>query len=347
MIRKTPILFFLALGLLLGGCGNKEAANEKAAKPESPVATNDQPSATTEESPQAPAGEGDGQKPEAAAPPGTATDPKSAPSDNLPPGLIKNPAGAPVRKTEIKPPTTGDPGWKNSSMDPEEFANRLGTSLGSLKGVLANAEAIVTTPMGEGRFLSEIAIKDQRAYKIDYFVVDGMPYSASLVSNGTKRSARIRDRWIKPLSTTTPFTEAPSQELRGDDGVKLRVPTLTTGDQASYAWHTEFTRLLFQGLTEGQDAIKPALQGLQKDAEVFVQERQTPYEGKTYLNYRLLVVEKGAKTESQEIIVDSEKFLPITIRTTWTDKKNKPYSVLWMCSWKNGTPDAKKFTGPF
>lgn len=344
MTRKTPILLFLTFGLLLGGCGSKEAADETAAKPESPVATNDQPSATTEPTPEAPAAEGEAPKPADAAP---STESKSTPSESLPPGLIKNPTGAPVKKTEIKPPTTGDPGWKNSSMDVEEFANRLGASLGSLKGVLANAEAIVTTPKGEGRFLSKILIKNQRAYKIDYFVVDGMPYSASLVSNGTKRSARIRDRWIKPLASNTPFAETPAQELRGEDGVVLRVPTLSTGDKATNAWHTEFTRLLFQGLTEGKDAIKPALEGLKKDADVFVQERKTPYEGKTYLNYRLLVVEKGAKSESQEIIVDSEKFLPITIRTTWSDKAKKPYSVLWMCSWKDGTPDSKEFTGPF
>lgn len=345
MTRSTIAFLILTSSLLLAGCGKEDSSGVTAAKVDSPAVTTEQP-IDASPSPAKPS--------TATTPEGTPDASKPAPVGATKPPSIGNPPRSPMGerlsnrpKANIQPPATGDPGWRNSSMGVDEFTAKLEKSIGSLKGIVATAASILTTPQGEGRFSSKILIKDKTTYRIDYIVVDGMPYSGSLVSNGERRSARVRDIWITPLSSKTPFATTVSKPLRGQDGVELRTPILSTGDRVAKDWNIEFTRLLFQGLTEGTDAIKPALQGMSKDAKVYVQERDTLFHGKTYLNYRLLVVDEKSKTESQEIIVDSVKFLPITIRTSWADSSKKPYKMLWMCSWSDEAPDEKEFKGPF
>ncbi len=244
--------------------------------------------------------------------------------------VVKKPAQVkkPVKAPSVKITSLGQANWKKTSMTLPELARRVSAATMGLKNTTAQLHVSCETPEGIAGFASPsivLRVKDGMHYRVDYVVLQNVPFSASLISDGNQRRARFD-------SQLTTFAR----------NAKLPVATKYRGDQLVGVFDFDFTRLAFQGFTEGVDAWQPVLLGWGRGVNGYkatVEERRLTYQGVKYLNYRVVAERVGtAKTKfgpsTFEVVVDGKLFLPVTIRNVRKDTKGGSWQTLWAAMYK-------------
>jgi hypothetical protein len=331
--RTQHFLTLAALALVSVGCnnGSNEAAQPSGAK----VATN-APSPTVPQPETAPAPSQMAPKPasndKALAPATPAAPPQAkkaavpSPSPPMPSAKeIKKQMAAMTKDFSKKLKIEKSRDWVASSMSAEELASKIGKAMMSMRDTSGKLYTLVETPQGQGGFNHELKIKDNHTYHIDFIVPQDRPLDSAMVANGQYRMAHIGSKWIGPVPANAP--------LPG---------TQASPTQLAKLWGQDFTRMIFQGLTDARDPWKPVVSAWLKGAggySVKVEERHIPYQGHDFFDYRLLAERNPEQAKklgksSIEIVVDGYRYIPVTIRSVETDKKGGNWKTMWTSHYK-------------
>lgn len=235
----------------------------------------------------------------------------------------KQPTPAP-KFVEISP--AGSANWKPSKVTVGDLAKKVSFATANLKKTLAYLTVNVQTPEGQAWFKPPsvlLRIIDSKLYRVDYVVVQSIPFSASLVRNQKERIFRLDTKVLKTSLTG-----------------KLPAAYKVTGNALVPLFETDYSRLAFQGLTEGVDAWVPVLTGMSKGVSGYkttVEERRMKYRGQDFLSYRILatrgVSDKKPGASTFEIVLDGKRFLPVTIRNVRRDSAGKEWMSQWTSSY--------------
>lgn len=240
------------------------------------------------------------------------------------PGVV--PQKLPPSVDRVTPP--GQAGWKPSKMTLATLADRLAKATSELKNTKAQLHIDVTTPEGRAMFATPsvlLSVMNRTYYRVDFVAIQRVPFSCSMANDGKTRHVRM-DKNVKRMPASTPLAAA--QNVTGDKLVRL--------------FDVDFPRLMFQGLTEGKDAWKPILTGWSKGVDGYkaiVEERTVVYQGNKFFNYRIRADRSAAAakklgTSTFEIIIDGNRFLPVTVRNVRKDENGKSWSAIWAAMYR-------------
>jgi hypothetical protein len=114
------------------------------------------------------------------------------------------------------------------------------------------------------------------------------------------------------------------------------------GDTLVGLFEIDFSRLAFQGLTEGVDAWRDIIGGWSKGANGYkatIEQRTMKYQGRDVLSYRIHAQRTAAAAKKYgasavEVVIDGRRFLPVTIRVVRTDTKGKSWLAQWQAAYR-------------
>lgn len=358
MAVKKRLLISAALAAAIMGCKDSSEPSTDpnvvakkdppaVATPEVPAVTNPEPPATDPKTP-AP-----GTKP-APAP----LDPAKLPENSFMRVQIE---GRNKPTYPVKIPNRASQGWSDAGMGASELASKVSKAVAGLSGAMLDAKALVSTPLGKGHYMSTAKLQDRKTYNVRYFHIGDVPISGNLVANGKERIVRVDMTWSNAMAAGQPLpnTRKAMMNTMRDKPDSEKMAPITDSAPASVVenWPREFSRLMFQGYTEGKDAISPAVEGWAKGMDGYklkpVEKMSQIRNGKPFTAYRIIAYKidpdaKKPNSSVMEFVVDGKQFLPITVRSVWKDEQGKDFSVMWAARWKFKQKfPATEFDGPY
>lgn len=234
-------------------------------------------------------------------------------------------AGEVPTRMRIEPP--GKAPWKKSKVTAAQLGQKVGDATMRIQNTGADLIVLVQTPEGQGFFSAptiDFRVMGGKLYRVDSVVLHEIPFSSSTANDGKTRTVRVNDKIVKMNANQT----LQAARLKGADQIRL--------------FETDFTRMMFQGLTDGIDAWKPILQGWASGVDGYkstIEERTMKHMGQTFRHYRVHAQRTGAlvKTRGQstfEIIIDADRMLPVTVRHVRVDPKGKTWAMMWTASYR-------------
>jgi hypothetical protein len=233
--------------------------------------------------------------------------------------MIEKAKNTPKRTIAIPDATTE--GWHKSPLSAQQIASKVAAATSGMHNTSGHNFVLVETPEGHGEYEGTLSVQDQKRFKIDYVAVQRMPQKSVVVANGTKKMVKVGDKWIPPVSIGKPL------------------PVASTSTQGMMqTWDADFSRLIYQGLTDRADPWVPLVSQWSKGADGYklaTEERIIQSNGKKVVDYRLKAVRspqaaKKLGESSYEIVIDGKRFLPVTIREVRKDPKGQQWKVQWM-----------------
>ncbi len=230
------------------------------------------------------------------------------------------PTGDPTASLLKPVPAPATEGWGPSSARPEHVAASVAKAMRSMAGVTGEALSVLRTPEASGSVRSIFRVRDSKVYRVDYVVVREQPTSGMIQSDGKKRTIPNREGIGKSAAYDS---KSPDARL--------------TARQLVERWPSEFTRLMWRGLTDRTDPWAPLVGGLMRGDGGFkaiFEERVTAFQGQKLKNYRIRAVrsDQAAKTLGPcelEMVFDGRFSLPVTIRVTRKDPKGREWKMQW------------------
>jgi len=299
----------LVAALILVGCQNKPTASRtgEGQEPAATSTTGGEPAPNPGTPNANPANPG----PEATKPGDTSKPPKNPPPNK------------PTIDFQVSKP--GQKGWGPTKITLAELGGNIAASMKGLRNTSLETTTLARTDEGEGQYMGDTQIKDNKAFKVDYVVVGTIPTTASDISDGVRRMIRLGETYSKPMPAGKP----------------LDVVNRSSAELAN-RWIQDFGRMAFQGLTDGKDAWKPVFTEWSKGTGGFkpvVEERSSLYKNQLILNYRVRAERTGAAAKKLgqctiEIVIDGKHFVPVTMRVERTDLKGKKWLTQWSAHWK-------------
>lgn len=254
--------------------------------------------------------------------PGGATN--SDPNAKTSPDVKANdPAAARKAALQIPAPQTRD--WKSAEkMTPKLLAQKVGEAMKNLKNTYGEATTIIETPEGNGTVKSRIQVVDAKHYQIEFPVIERIPKSGEVRSDGKLRLIRSGSG----LEPQKPATWVDPKSNR-------------SGTELATTFSKEFPRSMFYGLTDGKDAWKSIGESWSNGGNnsVRIEERTMEAQGRKFRHYRLYVsrtpaAEKKLGKMTMEIVIDAERYLPVTVRMNEAAPGGKAFKVNWSTGWR-------------
>lgn len=232
-----------------------------------------------------------------------------------------------VVPSDMKIDRPGTKPWTKSKLSVAQLAQKVADATLRIQNTAADMIILVHTPEGQGFFSTpnvELRIMGGKLYRVDYVVLHEIPFSCSTANDGKTRTVRLDQKIVKM-----------------DANRKLDA-TLLRGTALLRQFETDFSRMMFQGLTDGVDAWKPVLAGWAAGADgykVSVEERTMKHQGHTFTNYRIHAQRVGplVKTLGQstfEIVLDGTRHLPVTVRHVRVKPKGETWAMMWSASYR-------------
>ncbi|MCH7945912.1 MAG: hypothetical protein IIC73_07875 [Armatimonadetes bacterium] len=235
-------------------------------------------------------------------------------------------------------PEPGTEGWDEASGDLAALGARIDDALANLEVGLAKAILTFETA-SEGQpetkdrmhFEPEIKIQDDRTFNITFVLPETKWSFNRLVGDGSRRAVRIEGKW----------SELPEFSGR-------RAPKMARGEVE--AWPMTFPEGMFSFYFRGQDAWGPLFSAWQNGVAGYsaTVERNMVRQGTVQReHYRVVAkTDEGNPTEV-EVIIDSARMLPLTIRAIQTGPGGGESRIFWTASWAfGGTHKPKDFVIP-
>lgn len=222
-------------------------------------------------------------------------------------------------------PAKGNGGWVSTRVDARDLAKNISKALSSLKGIEGETVTTLTTPGGHGQVRGKLKIQNERAYSIQFPVVQMMPAMKEARSNG-KVKAVSTDQGVFP------------RKSRID--ASLLAGNVRSGKLAEN-WARYFPQLVFSSLTDGKDVWQPLFAELADGHSGFkaeISQRTLDFRERKVSNFRLTAKRNPEAAKrfgpcEMEMVFDGERFLPVTIRMNFKDPKEGEYKVLWQTAW--------------
>lgn len=228
----------------------------------------------------------------------------------------------------------GQSGWSTSKLKLADVGKRIGTSLTTLKGAECRARVLATTSEVRGMTFLVYLVDTPNLYRMEYVDPSSQPKKNVILSDGKTK----RELTPKGLSAVTPVA-------------KPMIPLATLSDPNRFA--REFTRSLIAGVVDRSNAWGELVSNLTKPNSGFtasLEERHPIVNDKPTVNYRIFAKRTPASAKKLgaaefEIVLDPNRWVPVTIRTQSTDLKGNKWSYDWTAGWKfNQTIDKSLFT---
>lgn len=257
----------------------------------------------------------------------------------------KNTPGVPIipyKKGALAPlqiPAKGTNGWVNTTKTAGELAALADKSMMILND--AGFDAFVTLNVEKGRGMSRVHgdIANKSKYRIQYESWAGdHPGVILVVSNGTTMYTdhdSVLETGNKSPVRVPIRASSPGSGLKLLNGWLTDMPAYVTG------WY-RFMAPVYAPLVD--QLMDPANQ-----FKVTVEKRVTPYEGQLVTNYRILATREPDSTMGYaelEIVLDGERFLPVTVRSRYRFPGAGPNEMMWSGHWFPQTVPSKKFQLP-
>lgn len=242
-----------------------------------------------------------------------------------PGGKKIRPFDKPPKEMQIAP--AGTQNWKKSTMTLDQLATKVSEAISGMRNVVGYLDISIQTPEGMGvyRYPSMLfQVIDNQRYRYDYVVVQKVPFTCSLAADGLKRMLRLDTQVAQKPAT-------------------WKAPTVNDSSQILVRrFELDFSRLAYQGLTEGVDVWRPLFHGWASNYDGFrpiVEERRITYQKHLFISYRVRV-ERDAATAKKlgpsafEVVFDGQRFLPVTIRNVRRDPQGKLWFAYWTCGYQ-------------
>lgn len=226
---------------------------------------------------------------------------------------------APAQKAPARPKF---PDYVASKVSLEKIASNTGTSMMRLKGTEGQFTVNSITSEGRSQIAGVVRIQSVDHYRLDSVFLAPVPFGNCFTGDGQRRFLRIGTKMLTPMLVR--------QQLAA---VKM------TPKQMADRFFTDYSRMLFQGVSERKDAWVPLFQGFkQQGYKLKVTERRMTFQGRKYLDYKIVgdraADPTGAHSKAHfEVIVDGTYWLPVTVEVSWVDAKKKPWRSNWACGY--------------
>lgn len=233
----------------------------------------------------------------------------------------------PETKIVVAPSLSGN--WRLSAMTPAQLAAAVEQKIGGQKAISGEINNTVEFGGGHGAMICYLALLDAGTYKVQYPVLVSKPSPTfqryTLMASGGKYA--IVD------SVEAPRGIRPLAELKN----------LESGSVND--WSVNFGRDLFT-IPAGGHPLAHLVALAQKpdsDLVVTVEEQNVAARGTVFPQKRLLITRKPSAVArkgalSIEVVVDADRMLPITVRSSIEPPKATPTRMFWTIRW-NLRPD--------
>jgi hypothetical protein len=287
-------------------------------------------------------------------PPASGDKTDATPKDDPTPGVgtevgpdIRPAKGTNASPTQIKPipdrPGTG--GWKASKVSATELASKMDAALGQLSGVQNEVVVVYVLPTGNGRIKLKSEWKSPTEFSVQYpGLYEGHP---------TLETVRADGRAEATLLSRVPGKNITADQSAWVDRRPLAKPTPISGGDAVSAWPTEMPKLAFARFISGKEVFASLIGALKKDPgmEVTTEERTKNYGNALITDYRIVAQRSDAAAAKDgdlqfEIVIDSQHYVPVTMRTRFGPKGKRVTEIDWAGRWAGGKFPAKHFAIP-
>jgi|GEM_PF-3945756 len=226
------------------------------------------------------------------------------------------------------PDTKGQGGWGPTTFSPRQLANNADKTLNNLTNAFADIRVHIVVPQGAGDVKLEAKIGAPTKYNVQYTVfADGHPSNYAAIANGKNR-ALVRASVGKNQKKITRLMS-----------VSTRVPV--SGANLASLWPSNMPQFVLNRYVTGSNSygglVNALISGVGK-YQVYAEQRTLTYQGKIITDYRIVAQRSKANAAklgySQiEIVLDGERFLPLTLRTRFSPLKGAPTELDWSSRW--------------
>lgn len=222
----------------------------------------------------------------------------------------------------FEPAKPNTEGWKATSTELTSLGAKMDEALTKSKDLWAKTNTLFEIS-GRGTLASgkaDVKIQNADRFRVEYYMPDTEATLHAEVKNGGPTAELAEEGWKK-----APRRPAPSVN----------------------EWSQVFPREVFATLTQGRPAWSEFLRRLEKGEDGFrthIEKRTRKVAGAEHPYLRVLA--ERPKT-TIEMIVDGERYLPLTIRVSDESNPGKTRKGLWSAEWKSGgVHDPKAFVLP-
>lgn len=316
-MRVWRISAILAAGaLLVGALGLIGCSGEKAGEPKSSDSTKGtEPVGGTGGTGEAPpnASNANPGEPGAANPGVGSTDPSPVPE-----GMVK------VPDLDVKIPKEGTGQWTRSAVKASELAPKVAKAVAAMKATEGSARCYIKTPEGQAQALKSYKIQDSKHFRLEYLQMEGIPRQGFLLADGKNKTKIVIGSKAEVVGVNANF---PGSKLSAEEIFKR--------------WPRDFMRLMLLPLSDGIDSWSIVLSKLEKGEGGFktqIEQRLMEYRGRFFTSYRVLAKRQPnvAKTAGEceiEMVIDAQRFLPVTVRVISTDSEGGRWDQQWSANW--------------
>lgn len=227
----------------------------------------------------------------------------------------------------------GEGGWKANQFTAAELGDKIDANLAKLSDVAVNVQVHAVLPIGTGDSNLDGIWKSPTTYKVEFVSMgkERLLNKTVLTNNRMmsmfipteKETSSMKIHWTSPVPMPKPETMTPKEIL---DQFPDHVGDLALG------------MYQFKGPIYGR--LLRAIADPQNGYEYHIETRNMTYKSKIVTNYRVYASNK-AKGTSFQIVVDGERFYPVTIET-----RSPGVEWDWDAAWKPGTYTSTTFILP-
>jgi len=216
----------------------------------------------------------------------------------------------------IPAPRTNDFHAANTPLT--DLGTKMDEAALNTKEALGEAETSMEVGGAQLTGKSKIKLQDSKTFAIEFYSRFTEATLNRIVSDGQTKAVYFKDSW----------------KLVGDAGS----PDGDLGPAELAKWPGDFSRAMFSEYETGKRTWGPLLRAWSNGEGGFkatVEEKKAVVLGKERSIYQVLATRKSDGAQVQ-IVVDGERFLPVTVRTLVKNSKGGLDKVQWSAKWSFG-----------
>ncbi len=243
------------------------------------------------------------------------TDGHEQPTPGAPsnPGKISEIENPTIERPEIKP--VGTDGWIALAQTPEEFGQTVDRAISSLSNVAGTFNIELRNESMEGSKSGQFLIASSAQYAIDTVDIDKPTVLNRTLANGSTKKSLSENGWTAPQAVSA-------------QGKPV-------GQKVSNTLSRNFSRLMFESLTERRPTWSPVLKSLEAEGfRVTLETKSISTSGVMRPYTRLVATRDGVGLNEFEVRFDGIRHVPLTVRMVSTAASGKPVTSEWRGKWK-------------
>lgn len=226
------------------------------------------------------------------------------------------------RRFEIKPAGSGD--WEGAVRVPGKVASlgdRVDEGLKSLEPSLCLVLLAVEDRGSSLEAAPQVKIQDSRTFSIEYLRPESRVETLRIVGDGDRR-VLMKGSEVTPLPAFGPDKSGKAMGASEIDRFLREAPS------EAFGW--------FRDGTPVWGRLARALQDRRNGFETTVEERVADPLGTKRTFYRLLAKSRSGPKRELEVVVDTLKNVPVTIRSLYTYPDGQTRRIHWTAEWNFG-----------